>query len=69
MMWTKNERKGKVHLVKGKVKHAAGALTRNDDLKAVGRVDEIVGKVETAVGRMSRKTGHVIMEVGNALKW
>jgi uncharacterized protein YjbJ (UPF0337 family) len=69
MMWNKNERKGKVDLIKGKVKQAVGTLTRDDDLKAEGRVDETVGKVEAAVGRTSRKTGYVIMQVGNALKW
>ena len=67
-MWNKNERTGTVDQVKGKVKQAAGTLTRNDTLKAEGRVDETVGKVEAAVGRTRRKTGDAITRVGNAAK-
>jgi uncharacterized protein YjbJ (UPF0337 family) len=68
MMWNKNERHGKIDQAKGKVKQAVGTLTRNDDLKAEGRVDETVGKVEAAVGRTSRKTGDAITRAGNAVK-
>ena len=68
MMWNKNERNGTIDQVKGKVKQAVGTLTRNDDMKAAGRVDEAVGKVEATVGRTSRKTGDAITRVGNAVK-
>jgi uncharacterized protein YjbJ (UPF0337 family) len=54
-MWNKNERKGKVDQAKGKVKQTVGTLTRNDDLKAEGQVDETVGKVE--VFRLEAKEG------------
>jgi uncharacterized protein YjbJ (UPF0337 family) len=67
-MWNKNERKGKVDEVKGKVKQAVGTLTRNDELKAEGQIDETVGKVEAAVGRTTRKTGDAITRVGKAVK-
>jgi uncharacterized protein YjbJ (UPF0337 family) len=67
-MWNKNERKGKVDQVKGKVKQAVGTLTRNDDLKTEGQVDEIEGKIEAAVGRTSRKAGDAITRVGKAVK-
>jgi uncharacterized protein YjbJ (UPF0337 family) len=53
---------------KGKVKQAVGTLTRNDELKAEGQVDETVGKVEAAVGRTRRKAGRAIVRVGQALK-
>lgn len=36
---------GTVDQAKGRVKQAVGTLTRNDDLKAEGQVDETVGKV------------------------
>jgi uncharacterized protein YjbJ (UPF0337 family) len=62
-MWNK-----KADQAKGKVKQAVGALTRDDDLKAEGQVDETVGKVESAVGRISRKTGDAITRVGKAVK-
>jgi uncharacterized protein YjbJ (UPF0337 family) len=67
-MWNKNERKGAVDQAKGKAKQAVGTLTRNDDLKAKGRVDETVGKVEAAVGRTARKAGDAITRVGKAVK-
>jgi uncharacterized protein YjbJ (UPF0337 family) len=67
-MWNKNERNGAVDQAKGKVKEVVGTLTRNDDLKAEGRVDETAGKVEAAVGRTARKTGDAIKRVGNAVK-
>jgi hypothetical protein len=60
MMRNQNVHKGKVDV---------GPLIRNDHLKAGSRVDRGVGKGEAAVGRRSRKAGHVIMQVGNALKW
>ena len=68
MMWNKNERNGKIDQTKGKVKQAVGTLTRNNDLKAAGRVDEAVGKVEAAVDRTSHKTGDAITRVGNTVK-
>ena len=67
-MWNKNERNGTVDQAKGKVKQVVGTLTRDDDLKAEGQVDEAVGKVEAAVGRISHKAGDAIPRVGNAVK-
>lgn len=68
MMWTKNERTGRVDQIKGKVKQAAGRLTRNDNLTVEGRVEEAVGTVKVALGRTSRKTGDAITRVGHAVK-
>ena len=68
-MWNKNERKGQVGLIKGKIKQAVGRLIRNDDAKTKGRVHQTVGAVDAVVGRTRHKPGHVIMQVGNALKW
>ena len=67
-MWNKNERDGQSDQAKGKVKQAVGTLTRDDELKAEGHVDETVGKVEAAVGRTRRKTGDAITRVGKAVK-
>jgi uncharacterized protein YjbJ (UPF0337 family) len=66
--WNKSERKGKVDEVKGKGKQAVGTLTRNDELKTEGQIDETVGRVEAAVGRTTRKTGDAITRVGKAVK-
>jgi uncharacterized protein YjbJ (UPF0337 family) len=43
-------------------------VTRDDELKAEGHVDETVGKVEAAVGRTRRKAGDAITRVSNAVK-
>jgi uncharacterized protein YjbJ (UPF0337 family) len=59
---------GGVKLSKGRVKHAVGSLTGNDDLKAEGQVDETAGRVESAVGQASRKTGDAITRVVEAVK-
>jgi uncharacterized protein YjbJ (UPF0337 family) len=67
-MWNKNERDGKIDQAKGKVKHAVGTLTGDEDLKAEGHVDEAVGTVEEAVGHATHKTGDAIKEVGKAVK-
>jgi uncharacterized protein YjbJ (UPF0337 family) len=69
MIRTKNARKGTVDLVKGKVKRSVRPLTRDNHLKAEGRIDQGVGKREAAVGRRSGKAGYVLTQVGNALKW
>jgi uncharacterized protein YjbJ (UPF0337 family) len=43
-------------------------VTRDDELKAEGHVDETVGKVEAAVGRTRHKAGDAITRVSNAVK-
>jgi uncharacterized protein YjbJ (UPF0337 family) len=67
-MWTKNERTGTLDQAQGKVKQAVGTLTRDEHVKAEGRVDETVGKVKAAVSRTSRKAGDAIARVGKAVK-
>jgi len=37
---------GKMDVVKGRLKEAAGALTGNDDLRAKGKTDQAIGKVK-----------------------
>ena len=40
---------GKIDVVKGRIKEAAGALTDNDALREEGRTDQAVGEVKEAV--------------------
>jgi uncharacterized protein YjbJ (UPF0337 family) len=40
---------GKIEVVKGRIKEAAGALTGNEKLREEGRADQAVGKTEQAV--------------------
>ena len=35
---------GKIDVVKGRLKEAAGALTGNDELRAEGKTDQAIGK-------------------------
>lgn len=67
-MLNKNERKGKVDQVKGRIKQAVGTLTGDEPLKAQGRVDEAVGKVEEVVGRVTRKAGDAMVEARRTVK-
>ncbi|MGO9110965.1 MAG: CsbD family protein [Thermoguttaceae bacterium] len=40
---------GKIDVVKGRIKEAAGALTGNEKLRDEGKADQLVGKTEEAV--------------------
>lgn len=46
---------GKTDVAKGRIKEAAGALTRNDRLRAEGKADQAVGKVKQAATKVVDK--------------
>jgi uncharacterized protein YjbJ (UPF0337 family) len=55
---TKDEIKGNLHEVKGKVKEKAGQVTNNPDLEAEGKAEHIAGnKVEKKVGQIEKVLG------------
>ena len=64
----RDELEGKAEALKGKIKQAAGTLTRDPDLHDEGVVDEVAGKTQAAVGRTKRKVGEAIEHVGNVIK-
>ena len=64
----RDELEGKAEALKGKIKQAAGTLTRDPDLEDEGVVDEVAGKTQETVGRVTRKIGEAIEDVGNAIK-
>jgi uncharacterized protein YjbJ (UPF0337 family) len=64
----RDELEGKAEALKGKIKQAAGTLTRDPDLHDEGVVDEVAGKTQEAVGRVRRKVGEALEDVGNAIK-
>ena len=64
----RDELEGKAKALKGKVKQAAGTLTRDRDLHDAGVIDETGGKTQAAVGRTKRKIGEAIEHVGNVIK-
>jgi uncharacterized protein YjbJ (UPF0337 family) len=41
--------RGKMNIVRGRIKEAAGALTGSEKLRAEGRTDQAVGKTKQAV--------------------
>lgn len=64
----RDELEGKAEALKGKIKQAAGKLTRDPKLHDEGVVDEVAGKTQAAVGRTKRKVGEAIEHVGNVIK-
>ena len=54
---TKDQIKGKLHEVKGKVKEKAGQFTNNPDLEAEGRAEILGGKIQKKVGRIKKVFG------------
>ena len=64
----RDELEGKAEALKGKIKQAAGTLTRDPNLHDEGVVDEVAGKTQEAVGRVRRKVGEALEDVGNAIK-
>jgi uncharacterized protein YjbJ (UPF0337 family) len=54
---TKDEIKGNIHAVKGKVKETAGQVTNNPDLEAGGKAERTAGKIEKKVGQIEKVLG------------
>jgi uncharacterized protein YjbJ (UPF0337 family) len=64
----RDELEGKAGALKGKIKQAAGKITRDPKLHDEGVVDELAGKTQAAVGRTKRKVGEAIEHIGNVVK-
>jgi uncharacterized protein YjbJ (UPF0337 family) len=64
----RDELEGKIQVVKGRVKQAAGDFANNPDLHDEGVADEVAGKTQETVRGVSRKVGETIRDIGNALK-
>jgi len=54
---------GKVDIVKGRIKEAAGALTGNDKLKQDGKTDQVAGKAKETVQKVADKIKEVVKKV------
>jgi uncharacterized protein YjbJ (UPF0337 family) len=64
----RDELEGQAGALKGKIKQAAGNVTRNPDLHDEGVVDEVAGKTQAAIGRTKRNIGKAIEHLGNVIK-
>jgi len=51
---TKDQIKGSLHEMKGKVKKKAGQATNNSNLTAKGQSEELAGKVQKKVGQIEK---------------
>ncbi|HXP83232.1 MAG TPA: CsbD family protein [Bryobacteraceae bacterium] len=51
---TKDQIKGKLHAMKGKVKEKAGQVTDNPNLEAEGLAEQLAGKVQNKVGQIEK---------------
>jgi uncharacterized protein YjbJ (UPF0337 family) len=54
---TKDEVKGTIHTIKGKVKEKTGQVTNDPDLEAEGNAEEVAGKVQKKVGQVKKVVG------------
>jgi len=59
---------GKIDVVKGRIKEAAGALTGNDALREEGRTDQAVGEVKEAVDKVADKVKGTVEKTKDAVK-
>jgi len=64
----KDEAKGKLDEIKGRVKQGVGDLTDDQDLKNEGAADELGGKIQSGIGKARRKVGDAIEDVGKNVK-
>ena len=51
---TKDQIKGKLHEMKGKVKAKVGQVTNNPNLEAEGENEKLAGKVQMKVGQIEK---------------
>lgn len=66
-MWNRDEVRGKVDRVKGRVKEEVGDLMDNEQLENEGRAERAAGEVEEGFGRGRRKIGNAIKDLGTKI--
>jgi uncharacterized protein YjbJ (UPF0337 family) len=54
---------GKIDVVKGRIKEAAGALAGNDRLRAEGKTDQAVGKTKQAIQKTANRVKKAVRKV------
>ena len=66
-MWNKDEVRGKMDRVSGRVKEEVGEMTNNERLEEKGRDERAAGEVEEGLGKGRRKIGNAIKDLGNKI--
>jgi uncharacterized protein YjbJ (UPF0337 family) len=51
---SKDQAKGKLHEVKGKIKAKLGRATKNPNLEAEGQDEQVVGTVQKKIGQIEK---------------
>ena len=64
----KDESKGKLDQVKGRVKQGIGNAIGDERMHDEGVVDEAAGDVQEGVGKLKRKVGDAVKNVGDRIK-
>ncbi len=64
----KQETRGKVKKLKGRVKESVGIITGNRELERKGSRQRTEGAVQESLGKARRKAGEFVAEVGKVIK-
>ncbi|HTM12800.1 MAG TPA: CsbD family protein [Bryobacteraceae bacterium] len=51
---TKDQIRGSLHEVKGKIKEKAGEAVNNPTLRAKGKVENVAGKIQKKIGQFEK---------------
>jgi uncharacterized protein YjbJ (UPF0337 family) len=65
---TKQQTKGRVKRVKGKIKETVGIVTGDKKLEKEGVLQRAAGSVQEAAGKASGKVGQVLHDIVAAVK-
>jgi len=63
----KDQVKGRVEDVKGKIKETAGKAVGNDRLRSEGVADQVAGKSQAAYGDAKKKVADVAKDIGKRI--
>jgi len=66
-MWTRDEVRGKVDRVKGRLKEEFGDMIDDELLEEQGRAERAKGEMEEGIGRARRKIGKSVKDLGNKI--
>lgn len=67
-MVSKQEVRGKVRNLKGRLKEAAGIVTGNPELEEEGADQRVDGALEEGMGKAPRKVGEALQDLGRKVK-
>ena len=66
-MWNRDEVRGKMDRVTGRVKEEVGDMTDDERLENEGRDERAQGEVQESFGKSRRKIGNAVKDLGNKI--